>query len=172
MKINEYGQVHYSIREILEILYHKPDFDLSQVSIEETACKQFNKHSQNLLDDMVTLSNHNSLTEDINDFHKLKQSTWFMPESYKTLNIEKFVLDKCKTSEETQRVNDELIMYKSRNLIPVLQYIKYVVDTMRENSIVWGVGRGSSLASFILFLIGINKVNPITHNLDIHEFLR
>ena len=58
------------------------------------------------------------------------------------------------------------------NLIPVLQYIKYVVDTMRENSIVWGVGRGSSLSSFILFLIGINKVNPITHNLDIHEFLR
>ena len=89
MKIDEYGQVHYSIREILEILYHKPDFDLSQISIEETACKQFNKHSQNLLDDMVTLSNHNSLTEDIDDFHKLKQTTWFMPESYKTLDIEK-----------------------------------------------------------------------------------
>jgi DNA polymerase-3 subunit alpha len=95
-----------------------------------------------------------------------------MPEFYKKLDIEKFVLDQCQTAEETQRVNDELMLYKSRNLIPVLQYIKYVVDTMRENSIVWGVGRGSSLSSFILFLIGINKVNPITHNLDIHEFLR
>ena len=64
------------------------------------------------------------------------------------------------------------MLFESRNLIPVLQYIKYLVDTMRENKIVWGIGRGSSLASFVLFLIGINKVNPLLHNLDIHEFLR
>ena len=75
-------------------------------------------------------------------------------------------------AEETKRVNDELMMFNERNLIIVLKYIKYVVDTMRANHIVWGVGRGSSLASFVLFLIGINKVNPLLHNLDIHEFLR
>ena len=72
----------------------------------------------------------------------------------------------------TKRTQDELMMFESRNLMPVLRYIKYLVDTMRNNNIVWGVGRGSSLASFVLFLIGINKVNPLLHNLDIHEFLR
>ncbi|MAH07677.1 hypothetical protein CMI38_05520 [Candidatus Pacearchaeota archaeon] len=172
MKVDQYGQVHYSIKEILEILYHRPDFDLTQVSLETTECEKFNKESQNLLGELICLTNHNSLTEDIDDFHEMKLNTWFMPESYKKLDIEKFVLDQCQTAEETQRVNDEIMLYKSRDLVPVLQYIKYVVDTMRENKIVWGVGRGSSLSSFILFLIGINKVNPITHNLDIHEFLR
>jgi DNA polymerase-3 subunit alpha len=172
MKIDQYGQVHYSIREVLEILYHRPDFDLTQISIEKTACEKFNKHSQNLLDDMIALSNHNSLTENIEDFHEMKLNTWFMPDTYKELDIEKFVLDQCQNAEETKRVNDELMLYKSRNLINVLKYIKYVVDTMRKNKIVWGVGRGSSLASFVLFLIGINKVNPMDHDLDIHDFLR
>ena len=95
-----------------------------------------------------------------------------MPEKYKTFNVEEYALEQCQTTEEKQRVKDEMMMFESRKLIPVLQYIKYLVDTMRQNRIVWGVGRGSSLASFVLFLLGINKVNPLLHNLDIHEFLR
>jgi DNA polymerase-3 subunit alpha len=95
-----------------------------------------------------------------------------MPEEYQQFDIENFVLQQCKNAEETKRTQDELMMFESRNLMPVLRYIKYLVDTMRNNNIVWGVGRGSSLASFVLFLIGINKVNPLLHNLDIHEFLR
>ena len=102
----------------------------------------------------------------------MKLGAWFMPKEYIDFDIEKFVLDQCTSAEETIRANDELMMFSQRNLIIVLKYIKYVVDTMRANHIVWGVGRGSSLASFVLFLIGINKVNPLLHNLDIHEFLR
>ena len=92
--------------------------------------------------------------------------------SYKTFDVEEYCLDYCETTQEMQRVKDEMMMFESRKLVPVLQYIKYLVDTMRKNKIVWGVGRGSSLASFVLFLLGINKVNPLLHNLDIHEFLR
>lgn len=172
MNVDEYGRAHYSIREILELLYHRPDFDLSQILIEKTESEKFNKHCEELLDDMMILSDHNAITENIEEFHELKQSTWFMPEEYKKFNIEKYVLDQCANAEETKRIQDELMLFESRNLIPVLQYIKYLVDTMRENKIVWGIGRGSSLASFVLFLIGINKVNPLLHNLDIHEFLR
>ena len=95
-----------------------------------------------------------------------------MPDAYKRLDILELALDQSETAEERQRVNDEMMMIESRKLVPVLQYIKYLVDTMRKNKIVWGVGRGSSLASFVLFLLGINKVNPLLHNLDIHEFLR
>ena len=38
--------------------------------------------------------------------------------------------------------------------------MKYLVDTMRNNNIVWGVGRGSSVGSFVLYKIGINRINP------------
>ena len=172
MNVDEYGRVHYSIKEILELLYPRPDFDLSQVAIAKTESEKFNKHCEELLEDLMLLSDHNAITEDIDDFHKLKLSTWYMPEEYQKFDIENFVLQQCKNAEETKRTQDELMMFESRNLMPVLRYIKYLVDTMRNNNIVWGVGRGSSLASFVLFLIGINKVNPLLHNLDIHEFLR
>ena len=32
---------------------------------------------------------------------------------------------------------------------------------MRENNIVWGVGRGSPVASYVLFLIGVHRINSI-----------
>jgi DNA polymerase III alpha subunit len=63
-------------------------------------------------------------------------------------------------------------MFQERDLFPLLQYLKYLVDTMRTNSIVWGVGRGSSVASFVLFLIGIHRVNSLFYGLEIEEFLK
>ena len=48
----------------------------------------------------------------------------------------------------------------------LLRYMIYLVDFMRANNIVWGVGRGSHVASYVLYLIGIHKVNPIPHGLD------
>ena len=54
----------------------------------------------------------------------------------------------------------------------LLRYMCYLVDFMRENNIVWGVGRGSSVSSYVLFLIGIHKVNSIQYDLDYKEFLR
>ena len=43
---------------------------------------------------------------------------------------------------------------------------------MRKNNIVWGVGRGSSVASFVLFLIGVHKINSLYYDISIDEFLR
>jgi DNA polymerase III alpha subunit len=59
-----------------------------------------------------------------------------------------------------------------RNLFQLLQYLKYLVDTMRKHNIVWGVGRGSSVASYVLYLIGVHKINSMYYDLDIEEFLR
>ncbi len=172
MQIDEYGRCYYSIKDIIELLYNRPDFDISDVAIEKTESEKWNRYCQDLLDEMKVVSDHHTITADIEEFHKMRLGAWFMPKEYIEFNIEKYVLDQCTNSKETQRVKDELMMFEERNLIIVLKYIKYVVDTMRTNKIVWGVGRGSSLASFVLFLIGINKVNPLLHNLDIHEFLR
>jgi DNA polymerase III alpha subunit len=43
---------------------------------------------------------------------------------------------------------------------------------MKERNIVWGVGRGSSVASYVLFLIGTHKVDSVKYELDFNEFLK
>jgi DNA polymerase III alpha subunit len=47
-----------------------------------------------------------------------------------------------------------------------------MVDTFREEKIVWGVGRGSSVASYVLYLLGVHKVDSLKYNLNVDEFLR
>lgn len=108
----------------------------------------------------------------------IDSKNWNMPEEYKSLNVE-FKLD-SKLQElghgpdslQRQRVTTEYSMYKERNLIPVLQFLIYLVDVAKENNIVLGVGRGSSVASYILYLLGIHKVDSLAYNLDIKEFLK
>ena len=50
--------------------------------------------------------------------------------------------------------------------------MKYVVDTLRDNNIVWGVGRGSSVSSYVLYLIGIHKIDSVKYALPIDEFFK
>jgi DNA polymerase III alpha subunit len=109
---------------------------------------------------------------DKNQFDELNRHDWKMPEKYKTLDIASWVLSQCTTEHELQRVGQELMMYLDRGLFPMLQYLKFLVDTMREHGIIWGVGRGSSVCSYVLFLIGIHKIDSIYYDLDINEFLR
>ena len=77
-----------------------------------------------------------------------------------------------KTDDEKQRIAIEMTMFEERKMMNVLRFLIYLVDIMRKNKIVWGVGRGSSVASYVLFLIGIHKVNSLKYNLDIKEFLK
>jgi DNA polymerase III alpha subunit len=95
-----------------------------------------------------------------------------MPDEYKNMDIAKWLLDLCRNETELQRTGAELLMYAERDLLDLLRYLKYFVDTLRENKIVWGVGRGSSVASFVLYLIGVHKINSISYGLDINEFIR
>jgi DNA polymerase III alpha subunit len=95
-----------------------------------------------------------------------------IPNQYKDLDIAKYVLELCETDEELQRVGKELLLFQERDMFPLLRYLKYLVDTMRENNIVWGVGRGSSVSSFVLFLIGVHRINSVYYDLSIDEFLK
>jgi DNA polymerase III alpha subunit len=95
-----------------------------------------------------------------------------MPEKYYKINILQWLLDKCQTDEERLRVQTEYDLFEKKKFIKVLQFLIYFVDTLRTNNVVWGVGRGSSVASFCLFLIGVHKINPLLYNLDHTEFLR
>ena len=88
------------------------------------------------------------------------------------------VLEYCKKNakdvspEAIERISIELEMYRTRNLYPILQVLIYIIDTMRKHDIVWGVGRGSSVASYVLYILGIHKVDSLKYNLDIKEFLK
>jgi len=111
------------------------------------------------------------------DFDRI--NTYLIPKHYLDIDVEDYVrkldsnrVDGTDNAESSQRVEMELTEYKARNLYPVLRVLIYIIDTMRRNNLVWGIGRGSSIASYVLFLLGVHKVNSIKYNLDIKEFLK
>jgi DNA polymerase III alpha subunit len=97
---------------------------------------------------------------------------WSMPDRYKELDLDTYFAQRVNTVEEAVRVADELALFRERNMDVMLRFMIYLVDVMKENKIVWGVGRGSSVSSFLLFLVGLHQINPIKYNLDIREFIR
>lgn len=104
--------------------------------------------------------------------HNNRINEWKIPIEYLEMNIEEWLIEKCDSDEERSRVCYELKLFKERNMIPVIKFMVYLVDVMRENNIVWGVGRGSSVSSYCLYLIGVHKIDSIKYELDIHEFLK
>lgn len=98
-------------------------------------------------------------------------ANWFMPDHYKTLDIEEFLVHRC-PEQNYERLILELQEYRRRNLIPLLREMKYIVDTLRKNNVVWGVGRGSSVASYILFLLDVHKIDSVKYRLPIEEFFK
>lgn len=162
-KIDKTGNIYLDDKGFLEALYL--DLDLKDFNYINTESFEFyNKSCIKCEKDEWILNTSN--TKDKKDIK------WFMPDEYLNMDIVTFLSDKCKTQEEKRRVSEELILYSERNLLDVLKFFVYLVDHFRENNIVWGVGRGSSVASYCLYLIGVHKVNSIKYNLNIKEFIR
>jgi DNA polymerase III alpha subunit len=103
---------------------------------------------------------------------QIDPSHWFIPEKYRTMDIKQWLYQQCSTPETKQRVDQELMLFEKHHMMPVLNTMKYVVDTLRSNHIVWGVGRGSSVASYVLHIIGVHKIDSIKYNLPINEFFK
>ena len=106
------------------------------------------------------------------DWDSLQQRNWHMPEKYKQLDIAAHVIAMCDTDEKLQRVGHELLLYQERGLFDLLRYLKYLVDVMHDNHVIWGVGRGSSVASYVLYLLGVHRIDSMYYDLDAGEFLR
>jgi DNA polymerase III alpha subunit len=100
------------------------------------------------------------------------QSQWHMPAEYQTLDIAAHIVSLCGTAEQLQRVGEELLLYQELGLFDLLRYLKYLVNTMKENQIIWGVGRGSSVASYVLYLLEVHRIDSMFYDLDPREFLR
>lgn len=165
---DRYGQMVYSEQDICNLYLADPDIELSRVMSEDSIT--FNPELE--LNNIPKVIKYLETTETIEEFDKRCSDTWHIPDSYRDFDIAKYVLDKCSTEQELQRAGHELMLYQERNMFMLLRYLKYLVDMMRSNNIVWGVGRGSSVSSYVLYLIGIHRINSLYYDLSIDEFLK
>ena len=169
MKTDDYGQIILTENDLCNLYMRDPTRTVKQCLVD----KQINLDSIFLSpENLPLLVEYVDTVLSVEEFDNQNQSQWQMPIEYYEMDIAKWVLDQCKTEEELQRAGDELLQFYDRNMFPLLQYLKYLVDTMRRNNIVWGVGRGSSVASFVLFLIGIHRINSLYYQLSVDEFLK
>jgi DNA polymerase III alpha subunit len=103
----------------------------------------------------------------------IDSSVWNIPREYQELDIEEWVREHSPPWDpEHSRVEQELALYRKHGMIPVLKAMKYIVDTLRANNVVWGVGRGSSVASYVLHIIGVHKIDSVKYKLPIEEFFK
>lgn len=165
---DKFGLQIYSESELVDIFYTNPDVKFKKCYVRDNIT--FDKSLD--IQDEPKLIPYKELDISIEEFDQHNQNNWYIPEKYKTFDIAKFVLEQCNTDAELQRAGQELLLYQEKGLFPLLQYLKYLVDVMRENNIVWGVGRGSSTSSFVLYLIGIHKINSLYYDLSVEEFLK
>jgi hypothetical protein len=171
MKYDHYGQSYTTEEELFELLYQNPELDIGRFQVEDAF--RYNDAVKSLYADVPQLRPfHRVDWGGAEGFDRHNQSIWYMPDEYKNMDIAQWILDQCQTDAELQRVGEELLLYIDRELIDLLKYLKYFVDTMRANNVVWGLGRGSSVASYVLYLIGVHKINSMYYDLDIKEFLK
>jgi DNA polymerase III alpha subunit len=169
MRLDQFGNPIFNSLDIFKILYQGKltnlkditvDYDDDIDQLEKTSGLSFQKFNEQL----------NQIT--VEDFDRIMQSNWFIPDEYKSFDVEAWCIDRCTSKEQISRVESEMDAYKERNMIPLLQWCKYFVDNCHANNIVWGVGRGSSVASFVLYLLGVHQIDSVKYNLDWQEFLR
>lgn len=103
--------------------------------------------------------------------------SWNIPEKYKKINVLEYVINKyVKQNKFNQfrydRIVLEMKIFKSKNLIEFLKTLIFIVDVIETNNIVRGVGRGSSVASYVLYIIGIHSIDSFAYELDFSEFIR
>ena len=168
MLTDKFGQQIYTEQDLCDLYLTNPDIELKNVLVAEQI-----KFDVGLdLQKIPHLIQYEPRSQTVKEFDEELRNKWFIPDEYRDFDIAKFVLDQCADEAELQRAGEELLLYQERDMFMLLRYLKYLVDTMRKHNIVWGVGRGSSVSSFVLYLIGIHKINSLYYDLSIHEFLK
>ena len=171
MKQNKFGELIFSESDICNLIMQGRDLmTLDGMLVDHTV--QVEKPHE-LFDDFPQFmrTDHDSDTT-VAEWHGRQQSNWHMPEEYKNMDIAAHVLGLCCNEAELQRCGTELLLYQERNLFDLLRYLAYLVTVMQDNRIIWGVGRGSSVASYVLYKLGVHRIDSMYYDLDPQEFLR
>ena len=167
MKFDKYKNPIFEERDLVKLIYQNQFDKLQGLICDDT--EDIKKLSQF---EEILLTNNINREYPIEDFDLALQQNWLMPEEYKTFDIKNWVLCKCPDIVAYNRAEEELNEFEQRNMIDLLKWLKYLVDTCRKNNIIWGVGRGSSVSSYVLYLIEVHRIDPIKYNLNWREFLR
>jgi len=167
---NQYGEPIVNCSDLIELVYQ--GYAIDKLKVNDSRVDQYNKVINDLTLDWPTMQKLSKLDLSVEDYDRALQSDWYMPKSYKQMNILEYIRSLATTEQEKKRVDIELDLYVKYRLLDVLKFLVYLIDTMRDNNIVWGVGRGSSVSSYVLYLLGVHKVNSIKYGLDITDFLK
>tara|TARA_B100000282_G_C31483184_1_gene376816 strand:+ start:79 stop:618 length:540 start_codon:yes stop_codon:yes gene_type:complete len=167
---NQYGEPIVNCNDLIELVYQ--GYDVNKVKVNDDRVEKYNTIIEELALDWPSLQKLTDIDITVEDYDRALQSDWYMPDEYKQMNVEDHIRSLAKTQEEKIRVEEELILYRKYNVLNVLKFLVYLIETMRDNNIVWGVGRGSSVSSYVLYLLGVHKVDSIKYGLDITDFLK
>jgi len=164
----KYGELIFSEDEIISsLMSQKNKSEYAFITDEDINCDEINAYVGRQI-----VSKYVTIDKSIEEFDTERQQEWFMPQLYKDIDIAAYVLDLCDNQAELQRCGEELLLFQDRNMFVLLQYLHYLVDVMTANNIIWGVGRGSSVASFVLYKLKVHRINSLYYDLPIEEFLR
>lgn len=172
-RIDDYGRVVLKVDELIEHIFNGEDingcyvFNTSEYEKYLKTCDMFDEQP-------VKLKRFKDLKSKYTKKSYLRECSeeWLIPEEYMQIDLIDYFLDKCKTKEEKERVILELNEFVQLGNIKIINVLIYLVDVMRKNNIVWGVGRGSSVSSYLLYLVGLNKINPLEYDIDYKEFFK
>jgi DNA polymerase III alpha subunit len=172
MKTDTYGQMIFNEDDLINLYLQGHDISmLNRLLVDSTVDLET---AAQILDNVPAFVRYDELAQQQTreQWDHRCQANWHMPEEYKQLDIAAHVLDLCRTDAELQRCGHELMLFQERDLFNLLRYLKYLVDVMRDNQLIWGVGRGSSVASYVLFKLGVHRIDSLFYELDPAEFLR
>ena len=168
--IDSNGEIILDDKAVFNLLYEGAD--LNNVKCTRSEDLEIYNNIVDEYDLDIPKLQFTSSTKDKQTYIQTCLDNWFIPEKYKNTNPYNYIRKLAKTQKEIDRVEIEIQMFEERNMKNVLRFMIFFIDFMRENNIVWGVGRGSSVASYCLYLLGVHKVNSLHHDLDIKEFLK
>ena len=172
MKTDHLGQMIFSEDDCVNILMSGNKMPINGMLIDATVDLET---AAAILENVPTFVKYNELAMQafsVEDFDHRNQDQWLMPDEYKNLDIAEYVLGLCESEAALQRVGEELLLYQARDLFDLLRYLKFLIDVMAKHNLIWGVGRGSSVSSYVLYLLKVHRIDSLHYNLDIAEFLR
>jgi DNA polymerase III alpha subunit len=170
MKTDQYGQIIYNESDLVSMIMRDATIESLQGMLVEPGVNL--ETASAYLEQVPELVEYAFTDMTVAEFDAVKQNSWHMPEEYKNLDIAEYILSLCDSDAKLQRCGEELLLFQERNLFDLLRYLKYLVDTLKANNMIWGVGRGSSVASYVLYLLGVHRIDSMFYDLDAREFLR
>jgi DNA polymerase III alpha subunit len=170
---NNFGEMIFNESDVCDLVMQGRDINsLKHLVIDNTINLEELVRHVDCPESLLTWTFPYNQGTSVPEFHATQQLMWHMPDAYKELDIAEYILSLCNNEAELQRCGAELLLYQERDLFNLLKYLKYLVDVMVEHHVIWGVGRGSSVASYVLYKLGVHRIDSMYYNLDHREFLR